>query len=435
VISGNTDIANELAWVQQHHSTDQTTIGHHWVDIPYSKNPISDVFCMAPWTQLHLNTAGEVLPCCLADTALPFGDLKTQNLDDIANGPRMNQLRMNMLTGCPSQECSKCYELEKNKFQSQRQTENQRWSHLRDKLIDQTNDNGSLKEFNPVYLDLRFNNICNLKCRTCSGHYSSQIAHEEKKLFNNSQNVDTILTTKQRNHIFNKTVKAVDTAKRIYFAGGEPLLMKEHYDILDHLIQTGNTDLEIFYNTNFTTLQYKDKNVLEYWKNFSNITIGASIDGYGSVFEYVRHGAIWKNIEQNLQDLKQHCPTINFTVESTMSLISTESVMELQKNWHTQGKLNIDKFFIKPMIGSYLSLQMLRPWHKTELNKKIDDHCNWLNSINAVSLHNKWMDLKKFMFENDLTYVINQYSAVNSARDLERGENFKSVFPQYHDLF
>lgn len=436
VISGNTDISRELLWLQKNCSTDSIAIGYQLIDIPYSKQYISQyTFCLAPWVHLHTTTAGEVLPCCMGDPDLPLGDLKTQDLDSIVNGQKMRQMRLNMLADRPCQECAKCYDMENANIVSRRQRENQRWDHLKDKLIFETGVDGSIKKFAPKSMDLRVNNICNLKCRTCSGQHSNQLSLEEKKLFNNVKNFDRTMSNTQRDYVFDKISSVIDQVEMIYFGGGEPLIMREHYAILDRLIEYGKTDLEIYYNTNFTILEYKDKNVLEYWKKFSNIKIGASIDGHGAALEYTRHGTKWTTIEQNFTKLKEQCPHVNFTVSSTISLLSAESVIELQKMWHQQGKLNINKFSIHPVIEPFLNLQMLKAHHKTSLSEKINKHCQWLESVNATDLRDKWIELNNYMFADDKTYVIAEMSAVNSARDQERKENFKLVYPQYQDLF
>jgi organic radical activating enzyme len=47
----------------------------------------------------------------------------------------------------------------------------------------------------------------------------------------------------------------LDYVEQIYFAGGEPLMMAEHYNILDELERRGRFDVRLIYNTNFTHIQ------------------------------------------------------------------------------------------------------------------------------------------------------------------------------------
>lgn len=437
VVSFNPELGQELNWVQENFSTNDHPIQHLNVDGCYQKiTPNEDTFCILPWIQLHIDSQSQVQPCCASDTKMSWGDASINEVDDLVNSDRARKMRLNMLSNRKCRECSNCYDLEKYQMPSTRIRANEHWKHLKSTYLEKTNTDGSLKEFKPVYLDLRLNNTCNLKCRTCSGYFSSNLAQEEKNLFANVENFKKILTQTQRIGALNKVMKYVDHAEHIYFAGGEPLIMHEHYAILDQLVRTDNLDTGIFYNTNFTTLEFKGKHIFDYWKNFTNITIGASIDGHGDVFEYVRHGAKWNDIENNLQNLKEKCPNVKFSVTSVISLLSAESVMKLQKNWHESGKLDINNFSMMAMGGSdYLSLQSLLDHHKKHLSFLIDQHCDWLDVQKASDLRDSWQNMKQLMWAADKSYVCAEFARVNRRRDISRGVNFESVYPQYRDLF
>src|SRR5688572_16164016 len=76
----------------------------------------SEVFCMAPWIQLHAQTSGKIAPCCMAKISdgNELGDLQEDpNLAKAWNSKNMKQLRLNMLQGKKSSLCSNCYEYEK----------------------------------------------------------------------------------------------------------------------------------------------------------------------------------------------------------------------------------------------------------------------------------------------------------------------------------
>ena len=53
----------------------------------------------------------------------------------------------------------------------------------------------------------------------------------------------------------------------------------------------------------FTKLKYKKFDVLDLWKNFSHISIGASLDVQGARGEYQRKGTVWADVEENIQRL------------------------------------------------------------------------------------------------------------------------------------
>jgi MoaA/NifB/PqqE/SkfB family radical SAM enzyme len=437
VISGNKQIEKELEWVRIHHSTDTKSISFHHTPIPFEQQIMkTDSFCSLLWMHLYVDTRLEIAPCCVADQTKPWGSLEKHTMMEIINSKRANTMRLNMIHDQPCSECNNCYVKEKYSKNSRRIKTNKEYQHLRQDFINQTNEDGSLKLFKPLTLDIRLNNTCNLKCRTCDGQSSSQLAYEEKKLFNNLENYNRIPTKISRLDVLDKTIDYVHNANEIYFAGGEPLIMHEHYAMLDRLIDIGKTDTKLGYSTNFTLLTYKDFHVLDYWNRFSNVTLFASIDGHGPVFEYVRHGASWAMIEANLHALKKQCPHVEFYVNSTVSVFSAESVMELQQKWHTLGMLDIQKFKINPVsFNDYYSLSTLFPHHKRYLSKKINEHRAWLASVGNTMLATSWEKLQKTMWEENKGYLSLMIASVNQMRDVERSENFKSLFPQFSDLF
>jgi sulfatase maturation enzyme AslB (radical SAM superfamily) len=107
--------------------------------------------------------------------------------------------------------------------------------------------------------------------------------------------------------------------EEIYFAGGEPLLTDKHYDMLEHLISIGKTNVELRYNTNLSSLKYKGKSVIDLWKQFSNIQIYVSLDSWGDRAEYIREGTEWSVIEENIRLIKKEAPHIDMRMTSVIS--------------------------------------------------------------------------------------------------------------------
>ena len=93
--------------------------------------------------------------------------------------------------------------------------------------------------------------------------------------------------------------------EQIYWAGGEPIIMDEHWAIMNKLVEMGKTDIRIFYNTNFTKLNYKKFDVLDLWKNFHNISIGASLMPHS---RGERKGTNWEDIVNNIKRLRTEAP-------------------------------------------------------------------------------------------------------------------------------
>jgi radical SAM protein with 4Fe4S-binding SPASM domain len=428
VISKNKFIDRELEEVRQLYSTDDCAIQHIVVeDLVYLSTEIKqDTFCVLPWMHLFVGPDGNVLPCCMADQKFPMGNIEEQSVDSILKSQQFTTLRENMLSNQRSKECNYCYAKEDAGLPSARIKHNQRWQI--------SNPVANIENFNPVYLDIRLNNICNLKCRMCSSYFSSAIADEETKMFGTT-NKTPALKYQQRTAALAEILDYTPHAEKVYFAGGEPLLSKEHYDILHQLIRCNNTDLQIVYNTNFTTLQYQNFSVLDLWNQFSNVTVGASLDAEGAVAEYVRHGTSWNNIENNLSLLKTHCPHVKFTVMSTVSFLTAVSLIDLQKRWHNLGYLNIDNFYLSVMISpNHMTVGVLPYHHKQRLDSIINQHIIWCQQQGAESLANQWNDVLNYMWLQDQSHHLDEFKRLTNIMDQHRKESFVKTFPEYTDL-
>lgn len=365
---------------------------------------------------------------------MPLGNIKDDSIQSIMNSDRTRQLRLNMLNGVESPECVYCYTNEKNGADSYRINSNREWARYSE-LADQTALDGSFISFTPYYIDIRLNNICNLKCRSCSGYYSSSIAQEEREQF--GANYVNLTQTEKINSL-NEIKKYLGSAEKIYFAGGEPLIMAEHYLILDELLATNNVNSEMYYNTNFTNLKFKDKNILDYWKKFSNVQVGASIDGEGAAAEYWRHGTVWSDVENNMAQLRATCPKVRVRITSTLNLANAESLIRMQRSWIDKFSIPANNFHVAPLIKpNHLNIQTLPAHHKTRLTAIITDHITWLKTIaNSDTLVDLWTNMIQFMLRDDPTDPdpANQFKHINNRVDKWRNESFSATFPEYADL-
>jgi sulfatase maturation enzyme AslB (radical SAM superfamily) len=269
----------------------------------------------------------------------------------------------------------------------------------------------------------------------CSGYFSSAIAQEEKEMFQDSRLREPAMLAKHREASLDQMLKYVNSAESIYFAGGEPLLAPEHYTILQALIDCKNTNLAISYSTNFTTTVYKNQSIFDIWNKFSNVSVAASLDAHGAVAEYIRHGTDWTVIEQNLQQLKERCVNVNFTVSSTVGMLNVISLIELQQSWHQLGKLEASNFTMSPMISpDHLTVCVLPQHHKQRIDQQIQKHVVWCLTNNASTLAKQWTQLKQYMWSQDQSHFLLEFKRLTNLFDNKRQENFAVTFPEYQDL-
>ena len=135
-------------------------------------------FCMAPWVHMYIQTNGDVGSCCQLSNNL--GSLREKTLEELWNIDENKEMRLSMLKGEEIPACSICYNNEKNGIKSLRNMMNERFGHMID-ITDGTEDDGAFK-YNFKYVDIRFSNLCNFKCRTCCHTLSSSFYEEGKQL-------------------------------------------------------------------------------------------------------------------------------------------------------------------------------------------------------------------------------------------------------------
>jgi radical SAM protein with 4Fe4S-binding SPASM domain len=281
----------------------------------------SKSMCMFPWVHTYVTPEGDVYPCCTAKLNLPVENILATNntlKEVLMNNENLATIRKEMLAGNRPPECKVCWDWEDAGGISFRSYANNSFGHKLEHYVKNTNPDGTLNVYEPMYIDVRFSNICNLKCRMCSDVFSSAWA-KEKKQYNLMQYDKPIFKRVDVNgNITQEILNYLDTVEVIYWGGGEPLLMEEHFVILEELNRRQKFDIELRYNTNTTNLQYKDKNFAELIKNFKRVEIQSSIDHYGKRSEWLRHGANWDTVLENIVKLKS-MPNVMWTMNSVLT--------------------------------------------------------------------------------------------------------------------
>ena len=262
-----------------------------------------DAFCILPWIHMHPWPDGRVFTCCLSEHHSPIGNLNEMDLDECYNSDNMKKFRLDMLNNKKISNCTRCYELEDIGHDTLRKRSNsefieEKFAYHNNKaeIVQQTNEDGSVDKVHLTYMDIRFSNICNMRCRTCGPDLSSQWFEDAVDSKFNRTPTQKILQIRKGNTAFMEQFDPyLDTVEKIYWAGGEPLIMDEHWYIMNKLVEMGRTKKEtpmrIFYNTNFSKLTYKDQDAIELWKNFDEVSVGASLDGRKeNIYAKVQYG-------------------------------------------------------------------------------------------------------------------------------------------------
>lgn len=357
-----------------------------WTQLTESKT-----FCMMPWVHMHAFPDGRAYPCCLADYWHPVGDLRKNTMEEVWNQTAYKTMRQNMLEDRPCKECTKCYEQEANGFFSMRYDANRNYGHHIAE-VDDTLEDGTNPEFKIRYWDVRFSNLCNFSCRSCGPIFSSNWYNDHVKLYDRKPDVlgremlRVEYTAGDEDAMLEQMLPHIPYLEQVYFAGGEPLIMKEHYFLLEKLIEHGKTDIRIQYNTNFSELRYKDKHVFDYWKYFKNVSVGASLDASGARAELMRKGTNWDQTLENRRRMIKEVPHIDFYVSATVSAMNILHVLDFHKEWTELGLIKAKDFNVNLCQSpSWYRPNIFPEWFKEkEIIPKYIKHLEWLTPIDSL---------------------------------------------------
>jgi MoaA/NifB/PqqE/SkfB family radical SAM enzyme len=270
-----------------------------------------DKFCVLPWISLETSPIGTVRPCCLAeeeitDNAGEKFNLSTASFSGIQNSHYMRRLRQEFIDKKQPQTCRKCFREERSGRTSKRMHTLDRLKHIIPPQ-DWTIDAKPL-----MFLDLKLGNICNLKCRICGSWSSSTFAteelqfiriNEEKKDNHHYHMLKQGAWPRENPQFWNEIDQVLDQIRYIEFTGGEPFMIREHFDMLRGLVERGIAgNIEIHYNTNGT--QWPE-DAADIWQHFKLVEIAISVDDIGTRFEYQRTNATWAEVCANIERFKQ----------------------------------------------------------------------------------------------------------------------------------
>jgi radical SAM protein with 4Fe4S-binding SPASM domain len=392
-------------------------------------------FCLMPWIHLHSFPDGRAYPCCMGEYDHPIGNLQQQTMAEVWNDEPMRRMRRNMLSGQASPECARCHEQESSGMVSLRHSTSQHFGqHIA--LSDDTAEDGSLPWFHLRYYDIRFSNLCNFRCRSCGSLFSSNWYNDDVKMYGPQANPRIMHAGRHEDDMWEQMLPHIPYLDQIYFAGGEPLIMEEHYRLLAELARREMYHVRLIYNTNFSQLAYKDQDVLDLWPRFDSVSVGASLDGSGARGEYIRKGTDWEQIVRNRREMIRRAPNVDFYISPTVSIYNILHVTDFHRDWSEQmliapKDLNIN-IVQSPDI---LRVDALPPALKQQARHKIEEHIRWLEPQDHLTRATTgFRGLLNFMDSSDATELLPRFLKRQKQLDDLRGEDFWATFPELEGL-
>jgi radical SAM protein with 4Fe4S-binding SPASM domain len=388
----------------------------------------SKTFCIYPWIHLHAYPTGEAYPCCHAEMKVgQVGNCRKNTLEEIWTDKPMADLRKDMLSETPNAACGRCYEQESSGFFSGRMSANKHHGHHIKKL--------DSNPFEMTYWDVRFSNLCNLSCRSCGHIFSSSWYQDQAKLAGGdwkAQNKVLNYAGRTETDMWSQLEPHLDYVEQIYFAGGEPLLMEEHYRILDELVRRKRFDVRLIYNTNFTHTDLKGRSVFEYWSQFKSVAVGASLDASGSRGEYIRKGTDWAVVEQNRRDMLRICPQVDFYISPTLSIMNAMHLPDFHRDWVEKGLLKPQDLNVNILQDPvYYRIDIATAEYKQQIKQKFEHHIEWLRPQDQLSRATVGFESAvNFMMQTDNTHLIDTFWRKTYELDAIRKESILDIIPE-----
>lgn len=433
----------------------------------------SKTFCPLPWMHIATRPNGDVRVCNTANASGAGADdnktaglvkqdgiamnLRDHTIEEVFNSHYLRKTRIQMLAGEIPDSCRKCFVEESKGIKSKRYWETEVWSKELDfdHLIASTHEDGTVPVKIP-YFDLRPGNMCNLKCVMCSPHDSSSWIKDWKLQYDRytdpqlkaDQGWDASFDyTWYKKGSFIESMKSqAENIRELYFAGGEPLMIPEHFSILKYMVDTGNAKhIRIRYNTNGTFI---NEDLINIWSHFDEVRVNFSIDAYGEKNDFIRYPCKWQEIEENLRRFDED--TTDNVVVNIATAVQALNVMYLDELAEWKINSNFKKVNLQPygagLIGlhlvyfpSYLNIKVLPQNIKNVVEKRItnfiqkmsnDDHFN--NSLYGKS---RWQGIINFMNSEDWSHKLPALQNYLQVTCKTRNQDFTKIFLELEELY
>ena len=353
-----------------------------------------------------------------------MGNINESPIEEIWNSGKMKDLRQQLLDGKKPAICKRCYDKERSGSISHRQYSNKKFSHL---LEDAQTSEAKL---NLKHWDFRFSNLCNLKCRTCGPEFSSSWVPDIEKLSITPNKKFNKVTKNKNKNIYDLIDNNISNVERIYFAGGEPLLMDEHWYILQKLDDLGRYDVVLEYNTNLTTLVRGNKNVLYYWDKFK-VDVWPSIDEIGKRAEIIRSGTVWSKVENNLKEIIE--AGINPQPSITISVMNVHRIKEIVDHLISLGIKPAHIGFNMVNTPLHYNIAIMNDKAKVKILRHITDFILDYKLKYGVDYTQKLNQIRNQLKTPQIVQGAHQFEMYTRLLDSVRKESLFDIIPEIKD--
>lgn len=396
-----------------------------------------DTFCVLPFLHLNIKQKGKLSACWRFPDKI--GDYSTDTLTETWNGEKLRDVRRALLNGERHHGCRSCWDLEDSGIPSTRLNSLGDYPDITPESVAEVVDEDyNMPIENLTCIEIRFDNICNLMCRHCSSDYSSKWDAACKKddalrekMIEHGTYRDADAPKNLNDKIIEEIGTLSDNLEYVMIAGGEPLYHDKHYGFLENMLHNAHK-IKLSYNSNLTTLEYKNQNILDLWKKYKFITLRVSIDGYPQIYEYVRTHKDLNKVESNIREINTTLDNIYLSATCTTSVLNITRMPQIFEYFNSLGA------YIHTSLVQYPECLNPRILPK-ELKEQITEEWNsWLDDIEknlAKGRHNK-IDLDKQIkcakrYGNSVMTYMNSKDLYD--QDWQKFIDYATILDKYHN--
>ncbi len=429
-------------------------------------------FCSIPWSTIEIGTFGEFRICQFSGN-VPSSDKKydffekytnclddsgnemtifTHTIEEALNSKYHKEIRKSQENGLRHEHCLVCWDRDDafEKYNEQSGSTRTYKSFVQlvpldnsihlDNVKEHTTPDGSLNEL-PISLDLRFTNVCNMKCIMCYPYYSSAWYEDWVEIFgkNTFKAGKKVYEIKKENGVYSADILPWHDSKEwfdqldrikhrirhLYITGGEPFIVKGHEKLLDILIESNLASKIILeYDTNLSVI---NRRVLEKLKHFKKVELAISCDDIEERYEYIRYPGNFDTLLKNLESIKQYENIIVRNLSTCVGLYSLYSPIRLFdrfKQYNINIRFLTDPYDIDPKyLPDHLKLKVIESYRKSSIPDRFKNFIIGFfeNNLNVYD-------------EKQCTSYVKKFIIYMESLDKVRKTNWKKTFPEIYEL-
>ena len=444
-------------------------------------NMVGCGFCLAKWTQVTMHLHNGTTHSCHHPKPhkIPLEEILS-NPTALHNTKFKKEIRKEMLDNKKPDECDYCWNIENASYAFSDRTlkSSEPWSapYLEDIL-----KSGWKKNYNPKYVEVSFSNTCNFKCSYCGPLYSSKWmeeinTHGPYKTSTNYNDIEWFKKEDTMPYLASDKNPYVDAFWKWWpemyqdlhtfrITGGEPLLNKDTFKILDYIIETPtpNKKLSLCINSNlgipkklFDEFVNKIEKILDK-ELVHEFIIFTSCDTWGPQAEYIRNGFDYNLFKERIDFLLDKFKPLTIDIMSTYNALSVpnykyliEDVAELKKRHHNPyrywgSSLLLDSSYLR--FPEHQTVKILEDSWVTAIDEqaKLVDFYEQVRT-GVVDGHgftdieiNKIIRIKDWFTSSEGNKMIDtnrkDFYKFITEHDIRRNTNFCKTFPELEEFY